>query len=119
MKTGLVLEGGANRTLFSCGVMDAFLDYDKQERDRGITIYSKEAFFSKYASKTIPKRHIKFGQPVSSIKEEFPDYYDARDAIVELNEARVDAIKDGIDKEVDAYTKLINKKKELLDAEKD
>lgn len=28
MKTGLVLEGGANRTLFSCGVMDAFLDYD-------------------------------------------------------------------------------------------
>lgn len=41
---------------------------------------SKEAFFSKYASKTIPKRHIKFGQPVSSIKEEFPDYYDARDA---------------------------------------
>ena len=34
---------------------------------------SREAFFSKYASKTIPKRHIKFGQPVSSIKEEFPD----------------------------------------------
>ena len=28
MKTGLVLEGGANRTLFSCGVMDAFLEHD-------------------------------------------------------------------------------------------
>lgn len=28
MKTGLVLEGGANRTLFSCGVTDAFLEHD-------------------------------------------------------------------------------------------
>ena len=26
MKLGLVLEGGAHRTIFSCGVMDAFLD---------------------------------------------------------------------------------------------
>lgn len=26
MKIGLVLEGGANRTIFSCGVLDAFLD---------------------------------------------------------------------------------------------
>ena len=26
MKTGIVWEGGAFRTVFSCGVMDAFLD---------------------------------------------------------------------------------------------
>ncbi len=26
MKLGLVLEGGAHRTIFSCGVMDALLD---------------------------------------------------------------------------------------------
>ena len=26
MKLGLVLEGGAHRTVFSCGVMDALLD---------------------------------------------------------------------------------------------
>ena len=26
MKTGLVLEGGALRTIFSCGALDAFLD---------------------------------------------------------------------------------------------
>lgn len=25
MKLGMVFEGGANRTVFSCGVMDAFL----------------------------------------------------------------------------------------------
>ena len=28
MKTGLVLEGGAFRTIFSCGVCDAFLNAD-------------------------------------------------------------------------------------------
>lgn len=26
MKLGMVFEGGANRTVFSCGVMDAFLE---------------------------------------------------------------------------------------------
>lgn len=46
-------------------------------------------------------------------------YYDAQDAIKELNETRVDAIKEGIEKEIEAYEKLINKKKEELDAEKD
>ena len=28
MKSGLVMEGGALRTIFSCGVCDAFLDTD-------------------------------------------------------------------------------------------
>lgn len=61
----------------------------------------------------------KLNELISGQYESIEKYYDARDAIVELNEARVDAIKDGIDKEIDAYTELINKKKELLDAEKD
>ena len=26
MKTGIVFEGGAFRTIFSCGVMDAFIE---------------------------------------------------------------------------------------------
>lgn len=46
-------------------------------------------------------------------------YKDAKDGIVSLNEARVDAIKDGINKEIDAYKELIDLKKEELDAEKD
>ena len=46
-------------------------------------------------------------------------YYEAQDAIVELNKTRVDAIKDGIEKEIEAYEELIEKKKEELDAEKD
>lgn len=46
-------------------------------------------------------------------------YEDAKDGIVELNEARIDAIKDGIDKEIEAYEELIELKKEELDAERD
>lgn len=46
-------------------------------------------------------------------------YHDAKDAIVELNEARIDAIKEGIEKEIEAYSELISKKKEELSAQKD
>jgi hypothetical protein len=42
-----------------------------------------------------------------------------KDAIVDLTSERVDAIKEGIQKEIDAYSELIEKKKEELDAEKD
>ena len=42
-----------------------------------------------------------------------------KEAIVELQEARVDEIKKGIEKQIDAYDKLIKKQKEELDAEKD
>ena len=46
-------------------------------------------------------------------------YHDCKDAIVELNKTRVSAIKDGLQKEIDAHEKLIKKQKELLQAEKD
>ena len=46
-------------------------------------------------------------------------YNDTKDAIVDLNKERVEAIKDGIQKEIDAYEELINKKKEELSSEKD
>ena len=46
-------------------------------------------------------------------------YHESKDAIVDLNKERVDAIKDGIRKEIDAYEELIDKKKEALDADKD
>jgi hypothetical protein len=45
-------------------------------------------------------------------------YNDAKDAIVDLNKVRVDAIKKGIEKEIEAYEDLIEKKKESLDADK-
>ena len=46
-------------------------------------------------------------------------YNDTKDAIVDLNKERVEAIKTIIQDEIDAYTELINKKKEELDSEKD
>ena len=46
-------------------------------------------------------------------------YNDSKDAIVDLNKERIDAIKNGIQEEIDAYDELIEKKKEELDAEKD
>jgi LysM repeat protein len=42
-----------------------------------------------------------------------------KDAIVELNEQRVDAIKEGIEKQIDAYRKLIEVEKEELETKKD
>lgn len=52
-------------------------------------------------------------------RDAIQSYEDAKDSIVELNEARIDAIKDGIDKEIEAYEELIELKKEELDAERD
>ena len=46
-------------------------------------------------------------------------YNDTKDAIVDLNKERVDAIKNGIEKEIEAYEELINTKKKALEAEKD
>ena len=46
-------------------------------------------------------------------------YKDAKDAIKDLNSEMVDAAKDGLEKQIDAYGKLAEKRKEALDAEKD
>ncbi len=50
MKTGLVLEGGANRTLFSCGVTDAFLEHELMF-DYVIGVSAGAAWGSSYISK--------------------------------------------------------------------
>jgi hypothetical protein len=46
-------------------------------------------------------------------------YEDAKNGIIETNEARIDAIREGIEKEIEAYEDLIDAKKEELDAERD
>ena len=46
-------------------------------------------------------------------------YKSAEDAIVDLNEARIDMIEEGLNKETEAYQELIDLKKEELDAERD
>ena len=54
-----------------------------------------------------------------SVYSEIDAYNSAKDGIVELNEARIDAIRTGIEKEIEAYEDLIDAKKETLDAERD
>lgn len=61
----------------------------------------------------------KLNELTSSMYENIEKYHDAKDAIVELNKARVDAIRDGIELEIDKYDELIQKKKELLNREQD
>lgn len=51
--------------------------------------------------------------------ESIEAYEDAKDSLVDLNKTRIDAVKDGMQKEIDAYKELIDKKKESLDADKD
>ena len=46
-------------------------------------------------------------------------YESAKDAIVDINEARIDMIEEGINKEVEAYEELIDLKKKELDSERD
>lgn len=46
-------------------------------------------------------------------------YHKSKDAIVDMTKTRVDAIKKGIEKEIEAYEELIETKKKELDAEKD
>ena len=46
-------------------------------------------------------------------------YEEAKDAIVDLNKTRVDAVKEGMQKEIDAYSELIEKKKESLNSDKE
>lgn len=56
---------------------------------------------------------------VSGQRDAINSYEDAKDGIIELNEARIDAIKNGIEKEIEAYEDYIDMVKEALDAERD
>lgn len=80
---------------------------DDLEKDYKAGLYSE----NEYIEKLEELKDVQY--------ENIEAYYDAQDAIVELNEARVDSIKDGIEKEIEAYEELIEKQKEQLDSEKD
>lgn len=61
----------------------------------------------------------KLSELVSGQQNAIQSYEDAKDGIIEMNEARIDAIREGIEKEIEAYEDLIDAKKEELDAERD
>lgn len=58
MKTGLVLEGGALRTIFSCGVCDAMLDADLPLPDYTIGVSAGIAYGTSYLSRQ-SRRNLK------------------------------------------------------------
>ena len=61
----------------------------------------------------------KLSDLVGSQQDAIMSYEDTKDSIVALNEARIDAIREGIEKEIEAYQDLTDAKKEELDAERD
>ena len=58
MKTGLVLEGGAFRTIFSCGVCDAFLDAGLPLPDYTVGVSAGIAYGVSYLSRQ-SRRNLK------------------------------------------------------------
>ena len=81
------------------------IEYLNQEYAAGK--YSEDEYLEKL-------QELKDGQ-WDSIKS----YEAAKKSIIDLNKTRVEAIKDGIQKEIDAYSELIDKKKEELSLQKD
>ena len=81
------------------------IEYLNQEYAAGK--YSEDEYLEKL-------QELKDGQ-WDSIKS----YEAAKKSIVDLNKTRVDAIKDGIEKEISAYQELIDKKKEELNLQKE
>jgi TP901 family phage tail tape measure protein len=91
-------------------------EYMSEQYAKAIDNLNKDYNAGKYS---MSEYQEKLNELKKSQYDSIKNYYDAQDAIVELNKTRVDAIKTGIEKEIDAYSKLIEKKKEELSVEKD
>lgn len=86
-------------------------DIDTKELDElykkyGVVITSEEEFKEKT------------DQATDSMHDQVEAQQAARKGLIQLAQARIDAIKDGINKEIEAYEDLIDLKKEELDAER-
>ena len=66
MKTGLVLEGGALRTIFSAGVCDAFLDGGLPMPDYTIGVSAGIAYGVSYLSQQ-SRRNLKLVTTASTV----------------------------------------------------
>ena len=80
---------------------------DKLKKDYAAGLYSTDEYNEKLAELT------------ESQYDAIKSYEDAKDAIVDLNKTRIEAVKECIQKEIDAYSELIEKKKESLNSDKE
>lgn len=108
--------------------------------DKGITalgLYAQEMERAKYRAEQYGKEIEYLNQEYAAGKYSVDEYNEklqelkdgqwdsiksyeaAKKSIIDLNNTRVEAIKDGIQKEIDAYSELIDKKKEELSLQKD
>lgn len=80
---------------------------DKLKKDYADGLYSTDEYNEKLADLT------------DSQYDAIKSYEDAKDAIVDLNKTRAEAVKKYMQDEIDAYSELIEKKKESLNADKE
>ena len=78
-----------------------------------------QLFVDSIQSMSEEEYQAKLAELTSTQQDVIQSYEDAKDGIVELNEARIDAIKNGIEEEIEAYEDYIDTVKEALDAERD
>lgn len=107
--------------------------------DKGVTalgLYAQEMERAKYRAEQYGKEIEYLNQEYAAGKYSVDEYNEklqelkdgqwdsiksyeaAKKSIIDLNKTRVEAIKDGIQKEIDAYSELIDKKKEELSLQK-
>lgn len=90
-------------------------EYKTKQYENAIKSLSQDYEDGKYS---VNEYQEKLSELKDAQYESIQNYYEAQDAIVSLNKTRVEAIKTGINKEIEAYEKLIKKKKEELTTEK-
>ena len=120
----------AEKDLYEDGVFSDMWDGWTQEGLATIGLYGQQMVLAQESAKQyadeiakLDKTDADYAERLQELQEAQWDSIDtynaAKQAIVDLAQARVDAIKEGIDKEIDAYEELINKKKESLQSDKD
>jgi len=113
------LGNWTNEGIASLGLLSQQMEVAEKEAAK----YQEEIDYLNANWKSLGYTQEEYTEKLEELKSNQYDainsYHDAKDAIVELNEARIDAIKNGIEKEIEAYKKLIDAKKEELDAEQD
>ena len=108
-----------NEGITSLGMHTQQMEMNKQVIEK--TTAKIQALNQQYAAGEISSAtyHEKYEELDAERWEAVKAYEASEDAIIDIHEARIDAIEEGINEEIEAYQELINTKKEELDAERE